>query len=64
MKIVFAPYGSRGDVSPAIVLATALQKRGHEDLICAPPEAEELARRFAIGFSALSLPDGNARDPI
>jgi len=46
VKIVCVILGTRGDVQPMIALATGLIKKGHEVLIVAPPENEELARRY------------------
>jgi vancomycin aglycone glucosyltransferase len=43
MKIACVILGSRGDVQPMIALATGLRKNGHEAIIYAPPEHEELA---------------------
>jgi vancomycin aglycone glucosyltransferase len=45
MKIACVILGTRGDVQPMVALATGLMKNGHEVLICAPPENEELARQ-------------------
>jgi UDP:flavonoid glycosyltransferase YjiC (YdhE family) len=44
MKIACVILGSRGDVQPMLALATGLVKNGHEVIIYAPPENEELAR--------------------
>jgi UDP:flavonoid glycosyltransferase YjiC (YdhE family) len=40
MKIVIATCGTRGDIQPLMALARALNHRGHEILIAAPPEHE------------------------
>ena len=53
MKISMVIYGTRGDVQPMIALALGLQKVGHEGLICAPVENEELVRRYDLPFAAL-----------
>ena len=50
MKIACVILGTRGDVQPMIALATGLIKKGHEAIICAPPENEELARRNNCEF--------------
>jgi vancomycin aglycone glucosyltransferase len=50
MKIACVILGTRGDVQPMIALATGLIKHGHEVIICAPPENEELAARYDCQF--------------
>jgi vancomycin aglycone glucosyltransferase len=50
MKIACAILGTRGDVQPMVALATGLMKKGHEVIICAPPENEELVRRYNCRF--------------
>ena len=52
MKIVCVILGTRGDVQPMISLATGLVNNNHEVIICAPPENEELVRRYNIPFIA------------
>jgi vancomycin aglycone glucosyltransferase len=42
MKVACVILGTRGDVQPMVALATGLIKRGHEVLICAPAENEQL----------------------
>jgi UDP:flavonoid glycosyltransferase YjiC (YdhE family) len=51
MEIAFVILGTRGDVQPMIALATGLMKKGHEAIICAPPEHEELARQNNLEMS-------------
>jgi vancomycin aglycone glucosyltransferase len=53
MKIACVILGTRGDVQPMIALATGLMKKGHEVLIVAPPENEELVRRYECRFEPL-----------
>ena len=53
MKIACVILGTRGDVQPMIALATGLMKNGHEVLVVAPPENEELAKRFGCRFEPL-----------
>ena len=36
MKILLAPFGSRGDVHPMIALAERLDREGHESLTAGP----------------------------
>jgi hypothetical protein len=39
MRVLLSAYGSRGDAQPGGT-AVALQRRGAEALVCAPPDAE------------------------
>lgn len=50
MKIACVILGTRGDVQPMIALARGLMKQGHDVLLCAPPENEELARQNNCRF--------------
>lgn len=52
MKIACVILGTRGDVQPMVALGTGLIKNGHEVIICAPPEHEELARQNKCQFMA------------
>jgi vancomycin aglycone glucosyltransferase len=52
MKIACVILGTRGDVQPMVALSEGLMKNGHEVIICAPPENEELARRYNCKFFA------------
>lgn len=52
MKIACVILGTRGDVQPMVALATGLIKRGHEVIICAPSENEQLARSNNCKFVA------------
>lgn len=52
MKIACVILGTRGDVQPMVALGTGLIKNGHEVIICAPPENEELARQNNCQFVA------------
>jgi len=52
MKIACIILGTRGDVQPMVALATGLIKKGHEVIICAPPENEELALQYNCLFVA------------
>jgi len=38
MKVLLAPYGSRGDVEPLVALGLALRARGHSVLVVAPAD--------------------------
>jgi UDP:flavonoid glycosyltransferase YjiC (YdhE family) len=48
MKVVLAPFGSRGDVEPMIALGEVLRGRGHEVVFCVLAEFVERIRN--IGF--------------
>jgi vancomycin aglycone glucosyltransferase len=52
MKIACVILGTRGDVQPMVALATGLMKKGHEVVIFAPPENEELVRLYNCSFEA------------
>jgi vancomycin aglycone glucosyltransferase len=55
MKIACVVLGTRGDVQPMVALATGLIKKGHEVIICAPPEHEEMIRRYNCQFEPFGL---------
>jgi vancomycin aglycone glucosyltransferase len=38
VKVLLAPFGSRGDVHPMIALAQRLDREGHDVLIAGPPD--------------------------
>jgi vancomycin aglycone glucosyltransferase len=50
MKIAIVVNGTRGDVQPMLALATGLIRNGHEIIFCAPPENEELLKRYNCPF--------------
>jgi vancomycin aglycone glucosyltransferase len=50
MKISMVIYGTRGDVQPMLALAIELKKAGHEIILCAPPENEELVKSYNCPF--------------
>jgi len=50
MKIASVILGTRGDVQPMIALATGLMESGHEVIICAPSEHQQLARAHQCQF--------------
>jgi vancomycin aglycone glucosyltransferase len=52
MKVSIVVNGTRGDVQPMLALAGGLIKKGHEIIFCAPPENEELVRRYDCPFVA------------
>jgi len=52
MKISIIINGTRGDVQPMLALAIGLKKNGHEVILCAPPENEELVNKYNCPFVA------------
>lgn len=58
MRVLLSTYGSRGDVQPLVALALALQARGDEALVCAPPDAEfvELLDRAGVPMAPAFVP--------
>ncbi|MBK7133671.1 MAG: glycosyltransferase [Bacteroidales bacterium] len=52
MKISIVINGTRGDVQPMLVLAIGLKKNGHEVILFAPPENEEIANKYNCPFVA------------
>ena len=53
MQVAIVINGTRGDVQPMIALALGLIENGHEIIFCAPPENEELVKRYKCQFVAL-----------
>jgi len=60
MKIACVVLGTRGDVQPMVALATGLIKNGHEVIVCAPPENEELVLQNGCLFVTYGLNLKNA----
>jgi vancomycin aglycone glucosyltransferase len=52
MKVSIVVNGTRGDVQPMLALAGGLIKKGHEIIFCAPPENEDLVKRYDCPFVA------------
>ncbi len=50
MRIVLAPEGTRGDVEPMLVLGDALRLRGHDAVVCAPPNFADRVAARGLGF--------------
>jgi len=50
MRIAVSVDGTRGDVHPMLALAAALARRGHEALVCGPPDFADDAREHRVGF--------------
>ena len=55
MKIAVLAYGSRGDVQPAIALASALVASGHATSLVAPRNFAALAARRGVDFRPLPI---------
>jgi UDP:flavonoid glycosyltransferase YjiC (YdhE family) len=55
LRIVLAVDGTRGDVHPMLALAVALQQRGHETLLGAPPDFAEDAARCGVPFHPVGV---------
>lgn len=55
MKIAISTVGSRGDVQPMIALALEAIQRGHEPLLCAPPNFASWIERHGIPFAPLGI---------
>ena len=56
MKVVLAPFGSRGDVAPLLALGQALRARGHDVVAAVPANSAEWTR--SLGFTvAPGVPD-------
>jgi rhamnosyltransferase subunit B len=59
MRVLLAPFGSRGDVAPLLALGQALRARGHTVLAAVPENSASWARR--LGFAvAPGIPDFRA----
>jgi UDP:flavonoid glycosyltransferase YjiC (YdhE family) len=52
MKFVFASYGSRGDIEPAVVVGRELARRGHDVRLAVPPNLVAFAE--AAGLEAVA----------
>jgi UDP:flavonoid glycosyltransferase YjiC (YdhE family) len=53
MRIAMAVEGTRGDVHPLLALGEKLAARGHEIVVCAPPDFAADARARGFGFHAV-----------
>jgi vancomycin aglycone glucosyltransferase len=67
MKVVLAPFGSRGDVEPMLALGRALTARGHDVVVCAPADFGESAQAASLSFVSAGAPfrgifDGSQSD--
>ena len=50
MRIALAVDGTRGDVHPMLALAGALARRGHEVVVCGPPDFADDGRSRGVEF--------------
>jgi UDP:flavonoid glycosyltransferase YjiC (YdhE family) len=50
MRVVIAVEGTRGDVYPMLELAAALQRKGHDVRVCAPPDFRESVQSRELRF--------------
>jgi UDP:flavonoid glycosyltransferase YjiC (YdhE family) len=55
MRVVLAVDGTRGDVHPMLVLAASLRSRGHDVVVCAPPDFRDAAESQRLAFHAVGL---------
>jgi vancomycin aglycone glucosyltransferase len=53
MRVVLAVDGTRGDVHPMLALATSLSRRGHDVIVCAPPDFRDAAEAQRLSFHAV-----------
>jgi vancomycin aglycone glucosyltransferase len=59
MRIAIAVEGTRGDVHPMLALAGRLKERGHDVVVCAPPDFAADAAERALAFHPVGA---NVRD--
>jgi vancomycin aglycone glucosyltransferase len=55
MKILLAPYGTRGDVQPLIALGIALRDRGHRVEVAAPDNFSAWVESFGLVFHPVGI---------
>ena len=55
MRIALAVDGTRGDVHPMLALGTALRARGHDAILCAPPDFADDAARGGVPFHPVGV---------
>jgi len=53
MRFALAAEGSRGDVQPMVALAARLIERGHQAMVCAPPDLRRLVEERGLEFRPL-----------
>lgn len=60
--ILLAPYGSRGDVQPVAAIGRELAKRGHDVVLCAPPDHAHIAAAAGLRFVSVGPPQSHLFD--
>src|SRR5512140_2882052 len=50
VRIVLAPFGSRGDLQPFLALGQALRAKGHDVLVAAAPSYRQWVEEEGLGF--------------
>jgi UDP:flavonoid glycosyltransferase YjiC (YdhE family) len=55
LRLVFAAFGSRGDVQPMVALAQAAAARGHHPLVAAPPNFETWVHSLGLEFKPIGI---------
>src|SRR5258705_4241111 len=55
MKVLLAPYGTRGDVQPLIALGIALRDRGHRVEVSAPDNFRAWVESLGLPFHPVGL---------
>ena len=53
MRFALAAEGSRGDVQPMVGLAARLVERGHQAVVCAPPDLRHLVEERGLEYRPL-----------
>lgn len=55
MRVLLSPEGTRGDVHPLLALGEVCRDAGHQVLLCASPNFEDVARARGFGFHSSGL---------
>jgi vancomycin aglycone glucosyltransferase len=55
MRIALAADGTRGDIHPMLALAERLARRGHDAVLCGPPDFAEDARARGVAFRPVGV---------
>jgi len=55
MRIALAADGTRGDIHPLLALGARFRARGHEVVLCAPPNFRDEAAQHGIEFAPVGL---------
>jgi vancomycin aglycone glucosyltransferase len=53
MRALLAVDGTRGDVHPMLALAVSLRSRGHDVVLCAPPDFRDAVESRGVAFHAV-----------